>query len=297
VGLTEALAGREETGASHKKQRVDLSDLHWYFGERKHSREPIHIALQFGLLYKGTEFELEGCINDLKNAHEHFLKPFGYKEEDILEFTDDSKYTPTKRVMESSMHQLVNNAHPGDRLFIQYSGHGTEVKDRSGDEKDGKDEAFCPLDGGVLIDDWLFLNTVKPLERVPGASLFFLVDACHSGTCLDLQIQYYATRGSHPSIRMNADTNPKRHTTSRVLGFSAAMDDQTATDIQGDSIPQGAFTEMFLEVYRQHHKKRMSFRKFILEVDALLAKAGYAQQASLSASHKLDLDAEARFWL
>jgi len=224
------------------------------------------------------------------------LKPLGFQEANVLEFTDDTEFTPTKRVMESTMHQLVNNAMPGDRLFIQYSGHGTEVRDRTGDEKDGFDEAFCPLDGGVILDDWLFLNTVKPLERHPGASLFFLVDACHSGTCLDLQIQYYATRGERPTIRVNVDRNPKRTCTSHVLGFSAAMDDQTATDIQGQSIPQGAFTEMFLEVFRKHQKKPLSYRRFILETDALLAKAGYAQQASLSASHKLDLDGEARFW-
>jgi len=246
-------------------------------------------------LYKGTEYALEGCINDLKNVHTHFLHQEGFKHENIILMTDETKETPTKKNMETAMKLLVRNATPGDRLFIQYSGHGTEVKDKSHDEKDGFDEAICPLDGGVIIDDWLFINVIKQLERVKGASLFVLIDACHSGTCLDLQNQYYATRGDKPSVRVNADKNVKRASSARVLGFSAALDSQTATDIQ-TSIPQGAFTEMFLEVFRKHLKKPLTYRQFLLNVDGLLAKNEYAQQASFSTTEKIDLDAECRFW-
>jgi len=193
------------------------------------------------------------------------------------------------------MHQFVNNAVPGDHLFIQYSGHGTEVKDTSHDEDDGYDEAICPLDGGVIIDDWMFFNVVKPLERSPGASLFVLVDACHSGTCLDLQHQYLAIRTPKESVRVHEDKNPKRAATSHVIGFSAALDTQTATDIQ-DHVPQGAFTEMFIEVFQKHQKHPMTWRQFLLNVDGLLAKRGYAQQASISSSHIIHLDTECHFW-
>jgi len=197
--------------------------------------------------------------------------------------------------MESGMKQFVKNAINGDQLFVQYSGHGTEVKDKSNDEADGYDEAICPLDGGVIIDDWMFLNLVKPLEKTPGASLFFLVDACHSGTCLDLQHHYVAIREPKAAIKENEDKNPKRSTVAHVVGFSAALDNQTATDIQ-DSVPQGAFTEMFLQVWKQHLQKPLSYRNFLLRVDGVLSKAGYAQQASLSTSVKIKLDSECRFW-
>jgi len=289
------MAARTEE-KSDKKKKVDLTSFHRHFNPKEHKRsEPSKIALQFGLLYKGTEYELEGCINDLKNTHTGFLHHCGFQHENIILCTDFTSVTPTKRAMESGMKQFVKNAINGDHLFLQYSGHGTEVKDKSGDESDGFDEAICPLDGGVIIDDWMFFNVVKPLEKTPGASLFVLVDACHSGTCLDLQHQYVAVRQPKPAVKENEDKQPQRNTDAHVIGFSAALDSQTATDIQ-DSVPQGAFTEMFIQVWKQHQQKPVSYRNFLLHVDGLLIKAGYAQQASLSSSIKLKLHSECHFW-
>jgi len=289
--ISQAMAARK--GATTKK-KVDLSDLHPHF-TKEGKREPRNIALQFGLLYRNTEYELEGCINDLKHITAHFLSQTGFVPDNIVPMTDDTKIVPTKQVMESSMHQFVNNAINGDRLFLQYSGHGTSVKDKTGDEDDGYDEALCPLDGGVIVDDWMFFNVVKPLERAPTASLFVLIDACHSGTCLDLQHQYQAIRKPKETIAVREDKNVKRTASCQVIGFSAALDSQTATDIQ-DRVPQGAFTEMFIEVFQKHQKKPLTWRQFLLNVDGLLAKRGYAQQASVSSSRKLTLDAECRFW-
>jgi len=53
---------------------------------------------------------------------------------------------------------------------------------------------------------------------------------------------------------------------------------------------------MFLEVFRKHLKKPLTYRQFLLNVDGLLAKNEYAQQASFSTTEKIDLDAECRFW-
>ena len=59
--------------------------------------------------------------------------------------------------------------------------------DTNGDEVDGYDEALCPLDfetSGVIVDDEVNETLVRPLPR--GAKLHAVVDACHSGTILDL---------------------------------------------------------------------------------------------------------------
>jgi len=289
--ISQAMAGRKESAVTKK---IDLSALHPHF-VKEHKREPRNVALQFGLLYRNTEYELEGCINDVNHIHKHFLNHVGFESENIIMLTDDTQLTPTKHVMESSMHQFVNNAVNGDHLFLQYSGHGTEVKDKTGDEDDGYDEAICPLDGGVIIDDWIFFNVAKPLERAPTASLFVLVDACHSGTCLDLQHQYLAIRAPKAAIKPMENKSSKRSANCLVIGFSAALDNQTATDIQ-DRVPQGAFTEMFIQVFQKHQKHPLTYRQFLLNVDGLLAKNGYAQQASISSTHIIALDAECRFW-
>jgi len=285
-----------------KGKPIDLSEHHEHFAQKlsedgKLTRDPKRVALQFGLLYKGTEFELKGCLNDLNNTYEQFLIHNQFTAANTILVTDDTKITPTKHHMQAALKQFVQKSVNGDHLFIQYSGHGTSVKDMDGDEADGEDEALCPLDGGVIIDDWLFENVVKAIENHHKTSAFFMVDACHSGTCWDLQHQYFATRGEKPSVRQHHDKLPQRACKARVLAFSAAMDDQTAVDIQdAGAMPQGAFTAMFLEVYANHLKKRRTYRHFILELDSLLAKAGYEHQASLNSSHIVDLDDECRFW-
>jgi len=50
----------------------------------------------------------------------------------------------------------------GPTLIVWYSGHGTYVKDRGGDEADGYDEAICLYDGNLVDDDLNYiLRTIK----------------------------------------------------------------------------------------------------------------------------------------
>lgn len=81
---------------------------------------------------------------------------------------------------------LVKDVGPGDRALFYYSGHGTRVKDESGDEADGLDEALVPADvvkeggawKGLLLDD----DLGAVLGRIGGRAVLAFVDACHSGT-------------------------------------------------------------------------------------------------------------------
>ena len=44
------------------------------------------------------------------------------------------------------MQRLVQATQPGDSLLFQFSGHGSQVPDYSGDETDGLNETLCPCD-------------------------------------------------------------------------------------------------------------------------------------------------------
>lgn len=71
--------------------------------------------------------------------------------------------------------------------MFHYSGHGSQQRSYSGDEVDGFDETLCPLDfetQGMIVDDEINAAIVKPLPR--GVKLHAIIDACHSGTVLDL---------------------------------------------------------------------------------------------------------------
>jgi hypothetical protein len=88
------------------------------------------------------------------------------------------------------------------------TGHGTKLRDESGDEDDGYDEALCPLDyndSGMIVDDDLFTILIEPLQQ--GVHMVSLMDCCHSGTILDLPYIFKPNSdGSMPSSMQLDDT-------------------------------------------------------------------------------------------
>jgi hypothetical protein len=82
---------------------------------------------------------------------------------------------------------LVQGCQPGDSLVFHYSGHGSQQRDYAGEEQDGYDETICPIDfetQGMIVDNEINDTIVKPLPY--GVRLNAIIDACHSGTVLDL---------------------------------------------------------------------------------------------------------------
>lgn len=130
------------------------------------------VALCVGLNYPGTPAQLSGCVND---AHDWAarLSALGYDARTVLE--------PTKGELVETLQSIVATLRFGDRLVFTYSGHGTWVPDRDGDEPDGRDEALCPADyvSGVLTDDELF--DVFGAARF-GVRRLIVSDSCHSGS-------------------------------------------------------------------------------------------------------------------
>ena len=88
----------------------------------------------------------------------------------------------TGKAMRQEIARQVQSGKAGDVVVVQFSGHGTYVPDRSGDEPDGTDEALCPwdlMDNGPLIDDELaeLLG-----QAAAGVRVIMLSDSCHSGS-------------------------------------------------------------------------------------------------------------------
>ncbi|KAK2982329.1 hypothetical protein RJ640_009026 [Escallonia rubra] len=101
---------------------------------------------------------------------------------------DDPLRIPTKYNMQRAMNWLVQGCQSGDSLVFYYTGHGLRVPDFDGDERDGYDEALCPVDymtAGKILDDEINARIVRPLPH--GAKLHAIIETCHSGTVLDLQ--------------------------------------------------------------------------------------------------------------
>jgi caspase domain-containing protein/uncharacterized protein DUF4384 len=79
---------------------------------------------------------------------------------------------------------LIAGTQPGDRVFFFYAGHGSQIADDNGDERDGKDETLAPYDvspesGANVIRDDLFDEMIGKLS---GRRAVLVFDSCHSGT-------------------------------------------------------------------------------------------------------------------
>ncbi len=131
--------------------------------------------------YKMANSDLSGCVNDVTNVRDSLIKFFGFTIDDIRVVTDERA---TKKAIMERLGWLVKGAKAGDRMLFHFSGHGSQVRDRDGDElKDKLDEILCPhdmdWDGTYIVDDELR----KIFSGLPkGSALEVLLDSCHSGT-------------------------------------------------------------------------------------------------------------------
>ncbi|KAJ1918951.1 Ca(2+)-dependent cysteine protease [Mycoemilia scoparia] len=154
-------------------------------------------ALLIGINYIDTpKHRLRGCINDVHNIKQFLIEHFRFKESDMVILTDDQKNPnriPNYDNIIRAMKWLVADARMNDSFFFHYSGHGTTVKDKSGDEIDGNDEVICPSDftdprKGYILDDTM--NDIMVKNLPPGVRLTAIFDCCHSATALDLPFMY-----------------------------------------------------------------------------------------------------------
>ena len=123
--------------------------------------------------------DLRGCVNDVRNMQRALVRYFGFKAADIRVLTD---FKATKKAMQHAITSLIAGGRKGDVLYVHYSGHGSNVPDRNGDEADRRDEILCPSDldwKSPLTDDWL-RTTFNKLRS--GVRLTVVMDCCHSGT-------------------------------------------------------------------------------------------------------------------
>nr|GMD00561.1 metacaspase-1-like [Ipomoea batatas] len=151
----------------------------------------------------------------------------------LSEEETDPYRIPTKHNIRMAMYWLVQGCQAGDSLVFHFSGHGSQQRNYTGDEVDGYDETLCPLDfeaQGMIVDDEINATIVRPLPR--GAKLHAIIDACHSGTMLDLP---YLCRMERTGRYAWEDHRPrsgawKGTSGGEVISFSGCDDDQTAAD-------------------------------------------------------------------
>ncbi|KDP40906.1 hypothetical protein JCGZ_24905 [Jatropha curcas] len=221
------------------------------------SGQPRKRALLIGVTYKQWKYRLKGTVNDVKRIRNMLIDQFAFQKENILVLTEeeiDKELSPTKKNIQSSLKWLVENCRDGDSLVFYFSGHGLRQPDFDKDERDGFDETICPVDfleEGMILDNDINSVIVQPLPK--GVTLHAIVDACHSGTILDLVHVYDKVK------RKWMDNSPPngswKHTNGGLaISISACEDDQMAADTTAFNGKEmnGALTYILVEIVKKH---------------------------------------------
>jgi len=196
--------------------------------------------------------DLSGCVGDASDLRAWLIKWCGFEPDHMRSLFD---YRATTVNIIERLKWVVD--HKNSEIVIQYSGHGSYVRDRNGDElDDGQDEIWCPYDmdwDNPLTDDMIG----DILDGLPDSSfLTFISDSCHSGTITRNINKNNHARFLNPprDIRFRSDSKvlPVRKIGARAaelnhILITGCRDNQTSADARfkdenGNYIWRGAMT-------------------------------------------------------
>ena len=124
--------------------------------------------------------DLNGCVNDVEDVYDLLVNNYGFEPDNIRVLTDERA---TKQNIMERLQWMISVSEEGDEAIYYHSGHGSQIRDRNGDElSDWKDECLITHDhnwDNPLIDDDIARFFKQKKE---GAFLTMVCDTCHSGT-------------------------------------------------------------------------------------------------------------------
>ena len=241
----------------------------------------ISLGLVFGLNYSrhGSK-ALRGCINDAHHVGKFLRESLAYDNVEVV--TDE--YSDVTTTSSSIMRKMVSlskmtHVHKVSNIWIHFSGHGTQVRDRSGDEVDKMDECIVPSDfqtTGYIRDD--FFRWV--LTRVhPHTKVHMVFDCCHSGSIVDLPWTYETNT---PVFR---DTYTRQRILANVITISGCRDTSISRDIRKGNQWVGALTSELLT--KLQNTPSISIQRLIEELRIAVSIVSPGQYPMLTSSKEI----------
>ena len=265
---------------------------------------------------------LNGCVNDVRNMADILTSFYGFVSDDIRTLVDESA---TRNNLMNRFDWLLDGAQKGDLLLFHFSGHGSQVPDRNGDElDDGMDEILCLYDmdfrnpDSYLLDD--DFNDI--IDRLPkDVYLTVCIDSCHSGTATrditlltsalqiplteaklqprfieppaDIALRAY---GKPMEIRrLGAKLKEDKNTTgandtakAKHILLAGCNDDQTSADAYINNDYNGAFTYNLCKIIRDM-RGEITYLDLIKKIQNSLAFNSFSQVPQLNGNERLKI--------
>lgn len=186
----------------------------------------------------------------------------------------------TKANIVAAFRKLTKECDSGDVVYIHFSGHGQQVTDVSGDEKDGWDESWIPYDAYLkygakdkgekhLVDDEINVLLTTLRNKVgKGGKILVVVDACHSGSSTRGEEDDVMVRGARENFAIPVATRGKASKISNQwLTLSACKDYQSNQEMKSPKMGKltyalytiakgGKVTESSIQKFMQHNRGR-----------------------------------------
>jgi hypothetical protein len=214
-------------------------------------------------------------------------KYFNYIDSEIIIMTDNlstsSNFYPTKNNIMNILKNTFMNT--DEKIYVHYSGHGSNIFDINRDELDRYDECIIPTDynngKNIIIDDDLYALFTNLRAS---CQLFISLDCCMSGTMCDLN---YCFNYNNNTKKFNTiNTGFKNiYETKNIISFSAVQDNQYALDVYANGKAQGAFTMAINNVLNKYGNIS-SLNVFFTNVYNDLILNGYTSMKPLISSSK-----------
>lgn len=272
-------------------------------------RQPVKKALLVGINKYDPKLnaDLNGCVNDVENIRDILVSIYKFNPDNIRVLTD---YRATKAAILERLTWLIDGCIPGDEMIFQFSGHGSQIRDRDGDElEDGLDEILVPTNmdwNDPLKDD----DLAATFKKVPvGAYLTMIADACHSGSisreilppgcgCEEAK-KYNKPRYLEPPFDIRSRGMVDKYLKVRQIGadpvhrgieqnhvlISGCMDKQTSADAHIGGKYQGAMTWALTDAIRKN--PNITFKEAHAQVINTLKSNNYEQIPQLSGNQNL----------
>ena len=240
-------------------------------------------ALLVGCTYKGTSAQLNGTLNDVIRMRQCLIDKYNFESKNIDMLIEWEGYKqPTKKnIIDSIVFLIIKSLYYGcDTIYIHFSGHGTQILDRSGDEADGYDECWVPVDYedvGVINDDFLN-NYFKWFPKT--CKLTCVVDACHSSSCLDLSYKIDTSNNTYELMNKTCKCD-----NDNIVLISGCKSDQCSLDTVKNGSWGGALTFAVLQAIYKH--TNVTFYEVVDHARQYMIQNNFEQIPQLCSSKKI----------
>jgi hypothetical protein len=155
---------------------------------------------------------LYGCVNDAKQMAWVLMDRFDFPRETMTVLLNEQA---TRGAIRGAMEELADRVRQDDVVVFHFSGHGSQMRDREGDERDepdGLDETLLTHDTGRVdhenrdvTDDEIYEWLLRLTAVTPYVTL--VCDCCHSGT-VSREDKVVRVREVEPDLRPVGELPP-----------------------------------------------------------------------------------------